>query len=107
MTVKYKIFKESFLCKIYFFHNEKITVEAIEGPFKFLYNEWKFIDQPDNNCLVKFSIHFEMKSLLLSKILDYFFYKAFIKMMNSFKDQAYKLYLPFDKKLSYPAKKAP
>ncbi len=69
----------------------KITVRLIEGPFKYLSNEWIFIPQ-DGGCIVDFTVDFAFHSTMLEKIIGKLFSKAINKMTLSFEDRAKKLH---------------
>lgn len=68
-----------------------IDVEAIEGPFKKLINQWKIHDLENGNCQVEFFIEFEFNSIFLTKMLGGIFEKAAQKMMEAFEARALQL----------------
>jgi coenzyme Q-binding protein COQ10 len=65
-----------------------VDVEAIQGPFKKLINQWKIRDLKDGNCEVEFFIDFEFNSIFLSKIIGAIFERAVEKMMSAFEERA-------------------
>lgn len=84
LLIKYKIFREKYTSVVSFIENEEIRVDLKEGPFKYLYNIWKFY--PDR---VEFYINFEFKSSffesLISKDFEYYANKmveAFTKRLS-------------------------
>ena len=72
-----------------------VEAVAIDGPFKYLTNSWKFrdlksaSDKPE--CEVSFAINFEFNSILLSKMIGAIFEQATGKMMKAFEDRAQNL----------------
>lgn len=65
----------------------KINVEAISGPFKYLYNSWQFTQYP-NYTEIYFSLDFEFKSSILDKLMGFMFAKATAKMLHAFEERA-------------------
>lgn len=69
----------------------KIEVTTISGPFKYLNTSWELYNE-GKSTLIKFSIDFSFKSIVLQKIIGIFFNKACEKMLAAFIDRANKLY---------------
>ncbi|MBU6338959.1 MAG: type II toxin-antitoxin system RatA family toxin [Rickettsiales bacterium] len=66
-----------------------VDVVAIEGPFKYLSNKWKFKKMPDSSsCEIEFFIEFQFNSFILEKMLGGIFEKATHKMMFAFEERA-------------------
>ncbi len=75
-------------------NNEKneINVRNLDGPFKYLENNWKFINISDSECEIQFSIDFELNITLLDILMKKFFDLAFQKMVDAFIDRANNIY---------------
>jgi coenzyme Q-binding protein COQ10 len=71
-----------------------LEVEMVKGPFKHLFNSWKFTSNK-KNTLIDFTIDMELKSRLLSKLLDVIFEIAFKKMLSAFQKRAEEVYNGF------------
>jgi coenzyme Q-binding protein COQ10 len=71
----------------------EISVELAQGPFKHLYQGWKFTPR-HQGTLVEFDIDFVIRSRILEKIIDLVFDSACKKMMMAFEDQARQRYRP-------------
>jgi coenzyme Q-binding protein COQ10 len=71
----------------------EITVSLISGPFKHLLNHWKFTEHP-TGTVVDFTIDFEFKSKLLTKLLTANFHHAVERLMQCFEQRAKALYGP-------------
>lgn len=69
----------------------RIDVTLVRGPFYHLNNSWEFLPEGDSTR-IKFGLDFAFKSKLMEKLLGGFFHKAAQKMIEAFKDQAYRRY---------------
>ena len=69
----------------------QIDVSLISGPFKHLYNRWKFQLHPDGTEVI-FDIDFEFKSRLLDAMLKANLNAAVDKLIGSFEARAKALY---------------
>ena len=60
-----------------------------DGPFKYLDNSWKFIDNPDSvGCTVEFHVDFEFRSKLLQAMIGLVFTEAVRRMVSAFESRA-------------------
>ena len=71
--------------------NDTITVTNIEGPLKYLKNEWKF-KKINNTTMLEFSIDFEIKNNLLNAIMKRSFNFGLNKIADAFEVRANKLF---------------
>ncbi len=66
--------KVSFTTHNHMVPNERINLDLLDGPFKYMRGEWRFTALQQNACKVEFDIEFDMNSSLLGvaagKILD-------------------------------------
>jgi coenzyme Q-binding protein COQ10 len=69
----------------------EITVELVQGPFKHLYNGWKFTSVREG-VRVEFDIDFELRSALLQAVATPAFNKAYQQMIDAFANRAQKIY---------------
>ncbi len=69
----------------------EISVELAQGPFKHLYQGWKF-SRVAGGTNIEFDIDFAMRSIILEKIVDLMFDESCKKMMAAFKTRADELY---------------
>jgi len=69
----------------------QIDVSLLSGPFKRLYNRWKFLPHTDGAEVI-FDIDFEFKSRVLDMMLKANFATAVDKLIGSFEDRAKALY---------------
>ncbi len=69
-----------------------INVKNLDGPFKYLTNEWKFTDIDEHNSEIEFMIDFELNLSLLDVLMKKFFNLAFQRMVSAFIDRAKEIY---------------
>ena len=68
-----------------------IIVSLLHGPFRRLYNRWKFNAHPMGTS-VEFEIDFEFKSRLLDRMLTANFHHAVDRLIGCFEERAKALY---------------
>ena len=68
-----------------------ITVTNIDGPLKYLKNEWRFKDL-NNKTQLEFKIDFELKNSFLNIVLKNSFNFGLNKIANAFEQRALKLF---------------
>ncbi len=69
-----------------------ISVKNLDGPFKYLTNEWKFVEIEKNISEVQFKIDFELNLSLLDILMKKFFNLAFQRMVSAFIERAKEIY---------------
>ncbi len=70
----------------------KICVDYIEGPLKFLHNEWDFEPAAGGGTNVHFSVDFAFKSRLFETLAGSMFNRALRRMTGAFEQRAAALY---------------
>jgi coenzyme Q-binding protein COQ10 len=70
----------------------RICVDYIEGPLKYLHNEWKFDRAPDGGTEVGFSVDFAFRSRLFETLAGSMFDRALRRMTTAFEQRAAALY---------------
>ncbi|WDM85016.1 type II toxin-antitoxin system RatA family toxin [Ehrlichia sp. JZT12] len=65
-----------------------IKVEAIEGLFKFLHNQWTFIPKGENQTLVQFYISCAFKVPMLQSAFNLVCDRAYKKIITAFRNRA-------------------
>lgn len=68
-----------------------IDVAYEDGPFRYLKNHWKFIEE-EGGCLVDFYVEFEFRSRMLQRMIGLVFTEAVRRMVNAFESRARDLY---------------
>ena len=92
LAVGFKVFRETFTSKVTLHRVERIDVEYLNGPFRYLNNHWRFLRQPDNSTVVDFYVDFEFRSRLLHKAIGVLFDEAVRRMVAAFEARADDLY---------------
>ena len=75
----------------YFKEKNKIIVTNLDGPLKYLKNEWTF-KEINNATQLEFFIDFELKNPILNTIMKKSFELGLNKIAKSFEERALKLY---------------
>lgn len=83
--------KQKFSTLTTFYPHEKITMELVEGPFKKLHGYWSFTPKSEQSCEVAVYMDYEMSSIL-EMMLGSKFKKSIYSMVDSFVEQAAKIY---------------
>ena len=92
LIVGFKALRENFTSRVIKRRPSAILVEYIDGPLKFLRNEWQFADHPEGGCIIDFSVDFAFKSKIFEAVAGQVFERALAKMTNAFIDRAEVLY---------------
>ena len=75
----------------YYKEKDKIIVTNLNGPLKYLKNEWSF-KEINNGTQLEFLIDFELKNPILNSIMKKSFELGLNKIAKSFEERAIKLY---------------
>ena len=91
MIVGFKGLRETFTSRVEKSRPEHIHVDYIDGPLKFLRNEWKF--RPEGQgCAVDFTVDFAFKNRVFEMLAGQVFGVALRKMIGAFEQRAAELY---------------
>ena len=71
----------------YYKEKDKILVTNIDGPLKYLKNEWRF-KEINNSTQLEFEINFELKNNLLNIIVKKYFSSVLNKIVDAFEKRA-------------------
>ncbi|MEM7304349.1 MAG: type II toxin-antitoxin system RatA family toxin [Pseudomonadota bacterium] len=71
---------------------ECIELQLVDGPFKHLHGEWKFIDIEDHGSRVQLELEFELSNRLLKIALESFFNQICERLVNAFVKRANQIY---------------
>ena len=93
LMVGFKVFRETFTSKVTLHGREKIDVEYIDGPFRYLNNHWQFNPADDGNGTeIEFFIDFEFGSRMLQAVATTVFNEAVRRMVGAFETRAGVIY---------------
>jgi ribosome-associated toxin RatA of RatAB toxin-antitoxin module len=70
----------------------RLTVKLVEGPFRILDGEWRFLALNEHACKVDFRLHYEFASKLLERLVGPVFGYIANTMLDAFVKRADKLY---------------
>ncbi|HTJ03456.1 MAG TPA: type II toxin-antitoxin system RatA family toxin [Methylovirgula sp.] len=93
MEVGYKALHETFTSRVTCDpKNLSIQVEYVDGPFKHLENQWRFVETGPHSCAVEFDIAYEFRSRALALVVGGMFDAAFRKFAEAFEQRANVVY---------------
>jgi len=92
MVIGFKMVRERFTSRVALTRPERIHVDYVSGPLKYLKNDWSFRSAPEGGCLVDFSVDFEFKSRMFERLAGIFFHEAFRRMVGAFETRAAAVY---------------
>jgi coenzyme Q-binding protein COQ10 len=92
LVVGFNAFKERFTSRVAKERPDRIVVDYVEGPLKYLRNEWRFERAADNGTNLFFSVDFAFKSRLFETLAGSMFDRALRRMTAAFEQRAATLY---------------
>jgi coenzyme Q-binding protein COQ10 len=91
MIVGFKGVRETFTSRVRKRRATSIAVDYVDGPLKYLRNEWRFRPEP-GGCAIDFTVEFAFKSRLFEKLAGKLFDTALRRMIGAFETRANDLY---------------
>ncbi len=92
LIVGFKALREQFTSRVVKRAPEQICVDYLDGPLKYLHNEWRFSDDGQGGCEVDFCVDFAFKSGLFNQLAGTMFDAALRRMIGAFETRADALY---------------
>jgi coenzyme Q-binding protein COQ10 len=92
LVVGFKMLRETFTSRVTLDRPNRIHVDYLEGPLKYLRNDWRFEPASDGAVLLHFSVDFEFRSRLFETIAGAVFGDAVRRMVAAFETRAAQLY---------------
>ncbi len=92
MIVGFKGLRESFTSKVQKERPDHIRVDYLDGPLKYLNNDWRFRPDGQGGTLVEFCVDFQFKNRVFEMLAGQVFDRALRKMIGAFEDRAAALY---------------
>lgn len=92
LIVGFKGLRENFTSRVLKTRPSSIRVDYVDGPLKFLRNEWRFADLHEGGCTIDFSVDFAFKSKIFEALAGQVFERALNKMTDAFVARAQALY---------------
>lgn len=95
LVISFKVFREKFGSRVTTRPEARtIDVEYLDGPFKYLRNNWKFTPLGPSSCEVDFFVDFEFRSAILQRLIGFVFNEAMQRIVRAFEKRAEDLYGP-------------
>ena len=91
LIVGFKSLREKFTSRVVKSRPRTIQVDYLDGPLKYLRNEWVFEPTP-TGCTVNFSVDFAFRNRLFEALAGQVFDQALRKMIGAFETRADALY---------------
>ena len=91
LIVGFKSLREKFASRVVKSRPRTIHVDYLDGPLKYLRNEWTFEPTP-TGCTVDFSVDFAFRNRLFEALAGQVFDQALRKMIGAFETRADALY---------------
>lgn len=92
LIVGFNAFKEKFTSKVTKKRPDHIHVEYVDGPLKYLKNEWRFAPAAGGGTTVHFSVDFAFKNRIFEALAGQMFDRALRRMTGAFEARAGELY---------------
>lgn len=93
LVISFKLFRERFGSRVVLRPaTHQIEVAYLDGPFKYLSNQWRFEPTGPQSCKVDFFVDFEFKSRTLQMIIGLVFGEAMQRIVRAFEARAAQLY---------------
>ena len=92
LVVGFNAFKERFTSRVTKNRPTHICVDYVEGPLKYLKNEWRFEPAKGGGTDVFFSVDFAFRSRIFEALAGQMFDRALRRMTGAFEQRAAALY---------------
>ena len=92
MIVGFKGLRETFTSKVEKQRPDRVHVDYLEGPLKYLRNDWAFRPDGEGGCYVDFAVDFQFRNRVFEMLAGQVFGAALRKMIGAFEDRARALY---------------
>ncbi len=92
LIVGFKGLRETFTSRVKMNRPTELDVDYVDGPLKYLRNEWRFAENDLGGCTVTFMVDFAFKSRLFEALAGQVFERALKKMTDAFVERAKELY---------------
>lgn len=92
LVVGFGSLKETFASRVHKERPRRIAIDYIEGPLKFLHNEWRFEPAADGGTELHFCVDFAFKSRIFEALAGQMFDRALRRMIGAFEARAHQLY---------------
>ena len=91
MIVGFKGLRETFTSKVTKERPDRLHVDYVDGPLKYLSNDWRFRNE-EGGCAIDFAVDFQFRNRAFEMLAGQVFGRALRKMIGAFEDRAAQLY---------------
>jgi len=92
LMVGFKVFRETFTSKVTLDRPNRIHVDYVNGPLKYLHNDWLFSQAGEGKTAIDFFVDFEFKNRLFESVAGAVFHEAVKRMVTAFEKRAIAVY---------------
>ncbi len=92
LIVGFKGLRENFTSRVIKVYPSSIRVDYLDGPLKYLRNEWTFTPDSAGGSLIGFEVDFAFKNRMFETLAGQVFERALRKMTDAFETRAQALY---------------
>jgi coenzyme Q-binding protein COQ10 len=92
LVVGFKSLKETFTSRVTKQRPDRVMVEYIEGPLKYLENSWSFRPDGKGGTEIGFCVDFAFKNRIFEALAGQMFDRALRRMIGAFEARAHDLY---------------
>ncbi|MGZ8998008.1 MAG: type II toxin-antitoxin system RatA family toxin [Allosphingosinicella sp.] len=92
LVVGFRALKETFTSRVRKRRPDLIEIDYVEGPLKYLHNNWKFEADGKGGTDVHFCVDFAFKSRIFEALAGQMFDRALRRMIGAFEERAAVLY---------------
>jgi coenzyme Q-binding protein COQ10 len=92
LVVGFRALKETFTSKVFKRRPHEIEIDYVEGPLKYLHNNWKFQADGKGGTEIDFCVDFAFRSRIFEALAGQVFDRALRRMIGAFEDRAHALY---------------
>jgi coenzyme Q-binding protein COQ10 len=94
LVVGFKSLKETFTSRAIKDRPRGIKIDYVEGPLKYLHNNWTFEPDGKGGTNIGFCVDFAFKSRIFETLAGQMFDRALRRMIGAFETRAHELYGP-------------
>lgn len=92
LMVGFRMVRETFTSRVKMNRPSELHVEYMDGPLRYLRNDWTFEPDGEGGTNLCFFVDFEFKQKLFERLAGTFFHEAFRRMVAAFEKRAAEIY---------------
>ncbi|HEV2866890.1 MAG TPA: type II toxin-antitoxin system RatA family toxin [Allosphingosinicella sp.] len=92
LVVGFRALKETFTSRVHKRRPTEIRIDYIEGPLKYLHNNWTFRPDGKGGTDIGFCVDFAFRSRIFETLAGQMFDRALRRMIGAFEERAHALY---------------